>query len=466
MLTEIELDDGWDTSRPITIMVENVSSTVIAPPKVIEMLSEAFSYEANDSHFIRKAKVSQYMKDKRYEDAEWWAEWNGCFSIFRENLFGTGMLEDVIMFLVHKGFEIKIIDQMDKPRLVDIPEKTTVGGMKQLHEYQHEAIDSLVRTDFRGVIYAATAAGKTVMAMHIIGMCQTTAVVIVDKSVILDQWRAVIKESFFLEETKLKGTKSGFLFETSDGNPAILLCTSKMLTTAHTGRSENLAARNSMIKKICKEAGLMIYDEAHHAASKNAQRAVKLVKAYHRVGLSATVNMREDNADFEYLALIGTVSYFLSQSDLVGIHKAATVIIKSITPRMSTKLAAEIKDLEDYRKVYDKYIIENVDRNNLIVMTAMEEVSNGSSVLIVVDRIEHAQILSVLMKDFAIYTWGVDPERAEKIQAFKSGKVNCMVATYSLIGEGFDYPNLNVLILAQAKSETKIRQSIGQNQPS
>ena len=456
-------------SEKIVISVGNVNSSILASSYLLEELKSIFAYEVEDASYIRDAKIAFYMKLNRPAEARKWAEWDGKFSVFNGYKFGTGIVGDVMMYLYDNGYDVELIDKMEKPEPITdfiFHNKTKLWG-DAFWAHQNDAYKSIAETDFRGVLQIATAGGKTRIALEIIYNLQVPTLIIVEKKEIMEQWIEKINEWFSFAEGKIKGASGRIWYETLDsGRLLIVLCTSRLLQSVLSSKhaAKGNVVRNKELKKFVKETDLLIFDEVHHAAAKETRKVISKIPAYHRVGLTATANIREDNADYEYLALIGNVVHHFTPSELVDAGKGSPIDIKILSPVYDPNWFKVVTKIRSYPNVYETFIVDNVVRNKEIVNAVLKEVENNNTVMVLVDRVAHArQLAASLGKGIADYTWSgeeLDIRRA-KVAAFKTGDVPAFFCTYSLGGEGFDYPELNVLVLAGGRSETKIRQSLG-----
>lgn len=454
------------SDEKIVISVGNVHSNILAPPHLLEKIHSVFAYEIQDAAYIRDAKISFYMSKGRPKKAREWAEWDGKFSVFNKYKFGSGILGDVMMYLYDLGYEVELIDKMEKPKDVLYEDSFSMfyESLPDLWEHQEEAFQVLLDMDFRGVLQISTGGGKTIIACHVMHYLSTPTLIIVEKKEIMEQWRDVINSHFGFSEQKIKGVSGSFWY--GEFNPMILMCTSRLLQSVMSSKhtSKSLKARNKKIKRFIDNTGLLIYDEVHHAAAKEARRVISKIPAYYRIGLTATANIREDNADYEYLALIGNVIHHFTPTELVDAGKGTTIDIKVLHPSYDPDWFAVISKIRNYPDLYEEFIVKNDTRNKEILQSVLDEVSNDNTVMVLVDRVAHARKLAASLGDsIADYTWSEDDieVRRQKVENFKSGKVPAFFCTYSLGGEGFDYPELNSLILAGGRSETKIRQSLG-----
>lgn len=463
-----------DTSiDKIVISVGNVNSSILAPPTLLDKIHSVFAYEIEDASYIRDAKIAFYMSKNRPKKAREWAEWDGKFSVFNKYKFGTGILGDVVMYLYDLGYEVELINQMEKPEPNEDVEEFNENNIGlnvmnpnelELWKHQIDALNSLHTNDYRGVVQIATGGGKTVLAMNVIQILKVSTLIIVEKKEIMKQWIESINKWFEFKEDSISGASGSMWYAGKE--PYILICTSRLLQSVMSSKhsSKSLKARNKKLKRFVQNTDLLIYDEVHHAAAKESRKVIAKIPAYHRIGLTATANIREDNADYEYLALIGNVIYYFTPTELVDAGKGTSIDIKILHPKYDPDWFGTVTKIRSYPDLYETFIVNNEIRNKEILKATLKEAEEGNSVMVLVDRVAHARQLSAALGEtIADYTWSGDDIdiRRQKVEDFKSGKVPAFFCTYSLGGEGFDYPDLNVLILAGGRSETKIRQSLG-----
>ena len=131
--------------------------------------------------------------------------------------------------------------------------------------------------------------------------------------------------------------------------------------------------------------------------------------------------------------------------------------------RYEKEFLAALKNADGFGDKFYEYIVTNKQRNAEIEQITLSEIMSGSNVLCLVDRVEHAQYLSARLGKSVAVVDGDEPKkiRNEKVRMFKEGELKGMVCTYQLLGTGFDYPDLNVLILAGGKGQIRLHQSIG-----
>ena len=108
---------------------------------------------------------------------------------------------------------------------------------------------------------------------------------------------------------------------------------------------------------------------------------------------------------------------------------------------------------EQYQAVLSE-LTEDPARNAQIVNDVAREARNGSGVCLVLsDRKGHCEALHGMLRDQGIEAAALHgglpaQERARVVDALHEGKIRVLVATGQLIGEGFDLPAAETLVLA------------------
>jgi superfamily II DNA or RNA helicase len=105
-------------------------------------------------------------------------------------------------------------------------------------------------------------------------------------------------------------------------------------------------------------------------------------------------------------------------------------------------------------------MIENMERNELIVRDVVESLHEGRFPLVLTERREHLEILAKLLEgkvEVLFQLHGGVRQKArresfEKIKESPEGPRKIILATGSYIGEGFDAPRLDTLFLTMPSS--------------
>jgi superfamily II DNA or RNA helicase len=140
-------------------------------------------------------------------------------------------------------------------------------------------------------------------------------------------------------------------------------------------------------------------------------------------------------------------------------------LLKSVTiHETGFKLPDENKERLPYHMLMH-YLTSNVDRNKLIAKHTIEALANNRFPMLISDRKEHLDVLSLIITETANIS-GLEIIRLDgdltakqrrlalaKLLEFRNKNINVLlVSSASLIGEGFDLPDLDTMILAMPLS--------------
>jgi superfamily II DNA or RNA helicase/intein/homing endonuclease len=115
---------------------------------------------------------------------------------------------------------------------------------------------------------------------------------------------------------------------------------------------------------------------------------------------------------------------------------------------------------DDKLKSYKTHVLNNKEMTVRIEKDALAMISAGKSTLILVDQVEHGELLAKVLK--VPFAHGDDKQSEEYIANLNKGKIKGLVATEGKAGEGVDTRNVDCLILANfAGSKGIVIQAVG-----
>jgi superfamily II DNA or RNA helicase len=192
-------------------------------------------------------------------------------------------------------------------------------------------------------------------------------------------------------------------------------------------------------------------DECHHAASDTIVDVLQEVNAKYVYGVTATP-LRSDGLEKINYMLLGPIRYKYTSKDRVKEQGIAHLVYPRFTRAVAPRFA------QDKMHPNEAYAIvrENDDRDNLIINDVIKCVKDERTPVILSKYVDHSKKLYERLKDKADYVFLLSGENSKKehksiiqqMNQVQSNETMILVATGKLIGEGFDFPRLDTLIMA------------------
>ncbi len=295
----------------------------------------------------------------------------------------------------------------------------------KLRPYQDEAVQAVMQRSF-GVLEAGTGSGKTVMALSVIARRRQPTIIIVHSKELLHQWRERIFEFF-----QMKAGQAG------DGAFNLEPVTVAIVNTA----------RNN-IEMLPEQFGQIIVDECHRVPASLFTDVVSRFDSHYMLGLSATAFRREDSTTKLIYTYMGDRVHSVNLNVLTD----SGAVVKPEIIQRETSFSYFFRG--EYSKMI-KALAKNKIRNEQICNDIAELVpdTHEGTILVVSDRIAHCEALSDILKskniEAAILTGQTSADkRSEIVKDVQNGRIQVLISTVQLIGEGFDCQGLTTLVLA------------------
>ena len=214
-------------------------------------------------------------------------------------------------------------------------------------------------------------------------------------------------------------------------------------------------AKREDLKKLFREYGMVIIDECHHVPSVTLENVMKACGSRYILGLTATPK-RKDGLEQLLFLQCGPIRHIVP--NLGNAQQSRHVIVTRTEFCASDENGMPLP----LHLVWEK-LIQSEPRNTIIAEDIVT-LDSARVPLILSDRKEHIKILMRMAEAKAteeILLCSIDGslsarKRNSSVDAFKiaiaSGKKACLFSTASLIGEGFDLPELDTLFLAMPVS--------------
>ena len=443
----------------IKVVLGNVNCRIIGSldDDVAKELSAKMSYKFPGYQYMKQSQgvYNPYSSNM--------GGWDGMFRLFTKGKsFPSGLLSMAKLVLDEYGVEYSIVDNREPVVLGDKLEIVDESFVPR--DYQIEVVDkSLVVGG--GIIRSATGSGKTAMIAMIAAKYNVSTIIYVIGIELLFQMKDTIESMYGVECGIVGGghcdVSKDITIMTIWSAAAAFNKKCKIIDNDVTQDSSraNKNLNKELVRNKVSNAQLMILDECQYAASETVQFLHKSSREARYRFLFSGTPWRDSGDDILIEAVGGPKFYDLNATTLINrgilvppeIHFLDVPIMRNVG--------------KTYHEVYTNYVVNNEDRNGLIVDAAKKLVAAGKKVLILVVRVGHGSILIDAMKDdFRVdYLDGkkTTKQRLDAISSMKNDGLDVLIAS-KIFDQGVDIPQLDALILAgSGKSSGRALQRIG-----
>lgn len=340
-----------------------------------------------------------------------------------------GTLDSCIEIFEQNGAAIKLNDLRPSTELVEFTLKGTLTPI------QEKAVSEVTKHDY-GVLVSPPGTGKTVMGCAIIAARSVPTLILVHRKQLAEQWKERLLEFIDIDKKSI-----GML---GTGRKKIRgIIDIAMLQTV---------SRKEDIKDLLGAYGQIIIDECHHIPAVSFEAVMKDIPARYITGLTATP-YRKDGLQAILYMQCGPIRYEIEE--IADPALGRNVIVRETS--FSIENDSENKPIYE---IWDE-LVNDTERLNLIASDVISVIEKGKFPLILSERKEHLyklkEAIESLSTDTGIKSFLFEGDTGKKARAAALVEINDMLAkgekpyilsTGSLIGEGFDMPQLDTLFLA------------------
>lgn len=340
-----------------------------------------------------------------------------------------GCFEDVVELLKSLQIKIKVRDERFPGQLLEVKFKGV------LRPEQQKAAGAVLEHDI-GVLSAATAFGKTVVAAYLIAKRSVNTLILVHRKQLLDQWIARLN-TFLDIPLKEIGQIGG-----GKRKPKGII---------DVGMIQSLS-KKGIVDDIVEEYGHLIVDECHHISARSFEIVARQSKAKYVTGLSATV-IRKDGHHPIIFMNCGPIRFKSDDKEQAAIRPFKhTVIVRETGFKLPRTFESN-----GYSAIHEIYaaLISDEMRNHLIIRDVLDSVASNRFPVILTERREHLENLYKRLADkipnVIVMKGGMGRKQRrdvlEKLSNLPDEEEKVIIATGRYLGEGFDDPRLDTLFL-------------------
>lgn len=305
-----------------------------------------------------------------------------------------------------------------------------------LRPEQEEAANALLEFD-TGVLAAATAFGKTVVAAKLIAERGVNTLVLVHRRQLFDQWSARLTEYLDLKSDQIGMIGAGK--HRPSGKIDIALIQSLW--------------KRGKVDEVVGNYGYIVVDECHHISANSFEQVIRQSKAKFVTGLSATVTRKDGHHPIIFMQC-GPVRYRITARRGTASHPFSHKVIFRETG-FTLAQNIEEKDIKIH-KIYEA-LLSNETRNAVIFEDVMKSIDEEKrSPLLISERRKHVEIFAMrfrpLVKNVIVFRGGMGRKQRQdlydRLAAIPDSEERLLIATGKYLGEGFDDARLDTLFLA------------------
>ena len=411
-----------------------------ANAKISGPLPKSLNLVLANQIFIAKADLPQPLSNRlirlaAFQNPEFYKTqamrlpvWNkpriiGCAENFPLHIgLPRGCLDQTLELLAENNIHVTIQDERLPGHEIEVAFNGT------LREDQREALQAMLKYDV-GVLCAPTAFGKTVTAAALIARRRVNTLVLVHRTDLLRQWRERLT-SFLDFPRDDYGIIGGGKKKVNGGIDIAVM---------------QSLSRQEHLTELLDTYGQIIVDECHHVSAFSFEAILKQCKTRYVVGLTATPVRRDGHQPIIFMQC-GPIRHSAGQSETSPANLTVSV----------RYLSAPIIPPDSPIQEVFRMLVTSVDRNTHILEDVLTAYNEGRKVLVLTERTEHVALLKDAIADnvrhcFVLHGRLSKKQRGkiyEELSGLSPATPHVILATGRLIGEGFDHPPLDTLVLA------------------
>ena len=348
----------------------------------------------------------------------------GCADNFPKHIaLPRGCLDVVLELLKENGIAPIIEDERFGGDPINL---NFVGALR---EDQEAAVTAMLQHD-AGILCAPTAFGKTVAAAALIARRGVNTLVLVHRTDLLRQWQERL-QAFLGLGKGVVGTIGG-----GKAKPTGIIDIAVMQSLSRQGQ----------VSEQVKNYGQVIVDECHHLSAFSFEAILKNVRAKYVLGLTATPVRRDGQHPIIFMQC-GPIRHTASRPTSAPDDLLVETVL--LPAPINLPEGAGIQDVF-------RHLAENIERTERVTLEVEKAFNQGRKVLVLTERTDHLSIIEAALVGrvqnlFTLHGRMSKKQRialTDELAALPPDVSRVLLATGKLIGEGFDHPPLDTLVLA------------------
>ena len=329
-----------------------------------------------------------------------------------------------------------------------------------LYEEQMRGASTILEHD-NGILAATTSFGKTVVGAYMIAQRKTNTLILVHNTEIQKNWIEDLTKFLDINaELPEYKTKTGRVKKRKSVIGKLYAGHNSMTGIIDVAIFSSLG-KGDDINPIIEQYGMVIMDECHHGAAQTVEDVIGSAKAKYVYGLTATPK-REDGLEKKVFMQFGPIRFRYTAKE----RAEKQGINHFVYPRFTRLVSASDLTVTEANRA----VIECDSRNEQIIIDVENCVQNGRTPLVLTKYKEHADLLYQRLQGKADHIYllqGGGSRKAKdemrlQMRSVPDEESVILVAIDKYIGEGFNYPRLDTMMLTMpAAAEGNIEQFAG-----
>ncbi len=430
-----DLKEPWKRSAPASAK----KLTGVMPKSLTVTLANLIYFEKEQ---LPQALANRLIRLAAFQNPEFYkaqamrmSVWDkprviGCAENYPNHIaLPRGCLDAAQDLLRDNGIRCDLCDERYDGEAIDVAFSGT------LRIDQETAVAAMLHYDV-GVLCAPTAFGKTVTAAAMIAERGINTLVLVHRTELLKQWQERL-QSFLGVGKGVVGTIGG-----GKAKPTGKIDIAVMQSVSRQGE----------VNPLVENYGHVIVDECHHVGAVSFDAILKRVKAKYVLGLTATPIRRDGQQPIIFMQC-GPIRYTAAKP--ASAPHDLEVVPQLLHKRIDLPQDGGIQDVF-------RHIANDTERTAAIAAQIVSSFAQGRKVLVLTERTEHLGAIQAALDGKIPLLFVLHGRMSKKLRTTLITELNALspdeprvlLATGKLVGEGFDHPPLDTLVLAMPISWT------------